>query len=292
MSLKDKALSCTFTSRAWQGKRLDRKLRTEIATTHDTDIEIAKVTRNLFVGCDQPLKNVVNAIERVRETHEYYSVPWPPHRAVKIENYPIHRDKTKDAINAFQLVLKEFYDQYPTLVQRGILNSKGLATEDEYIQQEEIWDRFAVSITYGQLDDANDWLKATLLSPEEVQELMDQTKNSQQELTNNVLEHIKVTIAKHLLDAREALTKKSIVVQPGMPKPRFHTAWLANFQSLASLLPGFNLPDDPNVAAILVDLEPTLKHTTDTMKTSEVAQAEALQNILAVIEKYRGWLNS
>lgn len=292
MSLKDKALACSFTSRAWQGKRLDKSLRTEIATKHDTDIEIAKVTRNLFVGCDQPLRNVIAAIERVRETHEYYSVPWPPHRAVKIENYPMHRDRTKDAINQFQVVLKEFYDQYPQLVERGILNSKGLATEAEYIQQEEIWERYSVSITYSQLDDANDWLKATLLSPEEVQELMDQTKNSQIELNANVLEHIKLKLAEHLVAARDALDKKTQVVVPGQPKPRFHTAWLANFQSLASLLPGFNLPDDPTVAAILVDLEPTLKHTTDTMKTSLFAQDEARQNIAMVINKYRDWLNS
>jgi hypothetical protein len=178
------------------------------------------------------------------------------------------------------------------MVERGLANSKGLAKPSEYIPREEIWERFSVTITYGQLDDASDWLKTSLLSPEEVEELMKQTAAAQDDLLANASSHLKDKITQHLVAARDSLAKKLVAPTPGQPKPRFHTAWLTNFQTLVDLLPGFDLSGDPNIPSLITDLQPCLKHTAETMKDSEVAQSEARATIDMVINKYRPWLNS
>ena len=158
MSLKDQGLEAAFESHAWKGERTDKRIASEVATQHNASAGIVRVGRNLFPSCDAPLKATLSAIEAVREVHERNSVPWGLTRAVRIEAYPKHRDRTKDAIARFDVALKEFHDAYPTMVSQGLKNSAGLSTPDEYISQDSIYTRFSVSITYSQLTDANDWL--------------------------------------------------------------------------------------------------------------------------------------
>jgi hypothetical protein len=289
MSLKDQALSCTFASKMWKAVRLDRDIAREVEISHQTSTGIGKYNRNLFPGCDQPLKVVLASIERVREVHEFYSVPWPPSRAVKIEAYPKHRDATKDAIGKFDVALQTFHDVYPKLVEQGLVNSNGLSSRDEYIDQSEIFDRFGVSITYGQLTDAADWLKATLITPEEAAELVKQSQEAEQRMLDGVASSLKDQLAATLKSARDNLSKKT---QPNGAKLRFNTAWLTNLQQLATMLPSFNLMNDPVIPQMLVDLQPVLKHSTDTMKSSAVAQAEASTCIEQFILTYDQWLNS
>jgi hypothetical protein len=290
MSLKDQALSCTFASKMWKAVRLDRDIAREVEVSHQTSTGIGKYNRNLFPGCDQPLKVVLASIERVREIHEFYSVPWPPSRAVKIEAYPKHRDATKDAIAKFDVALQAFHDIFPKMVEQGLVNSNGLAARDEYIDQSEIFDRFGVSITYGQLTDAADWLKATLITPEEAAELVKQTQEAEQRMLDGVASSLKDQLAASLKSARDNLSKKT--QQQAGVKQRFNTAWLTNLQQLAEMLPSFNLMNDPTIPQMLLDLAPVLKHTPETMKSSAVAQAEASSCIEQFILTYDSWLNS
>jgi hypothetical protein len=290
MSLKDQALSASFAAKMCKFQRLDRSLAREAEVAHNTASGLAKVTRNLFLGCDQPLKNVLATIENVREVHERYSVPWFPARAIKITAYPIHRDRTKDAINKFDVALQEFHDAFPSMVERGLVNSNGLADRSEYGLQTDIYDNFSVTITYGQLTDASDWLKTTLITPEEAAELVKQSQASEQQLLSGVSDKIKDQLASVLKAARENLSKRT-APQAGV-KQRFNTSWLTNLQQLAEMLPAFNLMNDPTIPAMLTDLAPILKHTTDTMKTSALAQADAATCIETFIVTYDAWLNS
>lgn len=291
MSLKDQALSASFAAKMCKFQRLDRSLAREAEVAHNTASGLAKVTRNLFLGCDQPLKNVLATIENVREVHERYSVPWFPARAIKISAYPIHRDRTKDAINRFDVALQEFHDAFPSMVERGLVNSNGLADRSEYGLQSDIYDNFSVTITYGQLTDASDWLKTTLLTPEEANELVKQSQASEQQLLSGVSDKIKDQLASVLKAARDNLSKKTN--GQALPlKQRFNTSWLTNLQQLAEMLPAFNLMNDPTIPAMLTDLAPILKHTTDTMKTSAHAQAEAATRLETFIVTYDQWLNS
>lgn len=290
MSLKDQALSVTFAAKMGKFQRLDHNLAREAEVAHNTTSGLAKVTRNLFLGCDQPLKNVLSLIENVREVHERFTVPWFPARALKISAYPIHRDRTRDAINRFDVGLQQFHDAFPSMVERGIVNSNGLATRDEYGLQSDIYNNFSVTITYGQLTDASDWLKTTLLTPEEANELVKQSQASEQQLLSGVSDKIKDQLASVLKAARDNLSKRTAPA-PGV-KQRFNTSWLVNLQQLAEMLPAFNLMNDPTIPAMLCDLQPILKHSTDTMKTSALAQAEASACLETFIVTYDAWLNS
>lgn len=288
MQLKDQALSCTFASTMWKAERLDRKLSQEVETTHQTAHGIVRTSRNLFPSCDAPLKAVLGDIERVRSVHEFYSVPWPPSRAVKINSYPRHRDATKEAIAKFDMTLQALYDAYPTMVEQGLRNSKGLSSPSEYISREEIFDRFSVTITYGQMEDINGWLGSTLLTPEQAQELVTQSKASQQRLLDGVLSSLKDQLAACFKSARTNLAKKAGTT----PGQRFNVAWLINLKQLCEMLPAFNLPNDPTIPQLVLDLSTLLRHTPETMRTSEVAQADATSCLDSVIATYANWLNS
>lgn len=291
-SLKDEALSCTFASTMWKAERLDTSLAKEVARAHNTSSDMGRYHRKLFPGCDAPLKAVLGQIEAVRSVHEYFSVPWPPSRAVKITGYPRHRDATKEAIGKFDIALQAFYDAYPTMVTQGLKNSNGLSSPSEYIDRDEIFTRFSVTITYGQIEDAAGWLNSPLLTPEQAQELVIQSQASQQRLLDGVLSSIKDQLAACFKSARENLSKKAAPMLPNAPKVRFNVAWLANLHQLAEMLPSLNLANDPMIPALLVDLQPVLKHTPETMRTSLQAQSEASACIDASIAKYADWLNS
>ena len=296
-TLKDEALSCTFASTMWKAERLDRKLASEIEVTHNNTTDLGRFHRKLFPGCDAPLKLVLNSIENVRAVHEFYSVPWPPTRAVKIQAFSHHRDATREAIGRFDVALQALYEAYPSMVTEGLRNSNGLSSPAEYIPREDLLDRFSVTITYGQMEDPNNWLTSPLLTPQQAQDLVTQSNTSQQRLLDGVLSSLKDQLATCFKSARENLAK----VQPiklttltgaTAAKFRFNVAWLINLKQLCEMIPSFNIGNDPTLPQIVLDLQPILRHTPETMRTSASAQADATSCLESTIATYSDWLNS
>lgn len=288
MSIKDQGLQVDFESHFLRFERTDKAIAAEVARRHNTQDGLVKVHRNLFLGCDQPLKVTLAAIETVREVHERNSVPWGTSRAVRIEHYPTHRDRTKDALAQFDVALKAFHDVYPDMVKTGIANSNGTCQPSEYISQDEIYQKFSVSITYSQLTDAADWLKATMLTPEEQSELVAQTKLSEQRNVLAMKDGLKDQFCKILVQARDNLMKTT-TKEAGK---RFNVGWLLNLQQFCDLWPGLNLDSDPLIPIMIADLQPILKHSMETMKTSESAKIEAITTLNSFIAKHDAWLNS
>jgi hypothetical protein len=282
------ALTVTLELRFSKFEKTDKRIASEVAHQKGASDGIFRVGRSLFPGCDSLLKQVLASLEQVRTTSERLSVPWPPHRAVRIEQFPRHRDAVKQAIGVFDTHLLAFHNEYPTLVQTGIANSNGLNSPSEYMPQDELFNRFSATVVYGQLTDANDWFKSTTLTPEQQKELAEQTKAAEERLLASALDHVKDQLASILVSARDNLLK---TVTPTKDK-RFSTQWLLNLQQFCELWPGFNLTKDPAVSQMIADLTPITRHTPETMKTSDSARTEALQCLNVFITTHDAWLNS
>lgn len=285
--VSDSAILATLTTTFSKFERVDRGIASEMSRAKGAKEGTIKAHRSLFPGCNQPLKNVLSAVENVRTVHEINSTHWPPSRAVRIEFFPTHRDRVKEAINSFDLALKLFHDSYPELVQQGIKNSNGLNHPSEYMPQDEIYQRFTITLVYDQLTDANNWFRAPIEDSLK-KELAEQSEKALASRIAASDDAIKTQFCSILAQARDNLLK----TQNRQEGQRFSTAWLGNLQQFCEIWPGINISNDPLVTQMILDLQPVLKHTPETLKSAPGVQLQAFNTINDFIIKYDEWLNS
>lgn len=276
----------------WGGTKSDSALLDDVKRQHGAVGEVGKVLKNLLAGHDDKLKAARSAYNSIRQRHYDMTLPWvsDPHAVrqsgPRLLTYPLFDPYMKEmsrlrraAIDAKQA----FVDGYPTDAAEAQRNLGTMASAIEYPTQDEVDKCFRLHFDVepipetasfrGLPDMALDGLRKNL-EKKQARQIADATKAAWAE-TRARVEHLVQRLTTKDAEGKGAVFKETTV---------------ENVRELLTLLPGWNITGNPQVAEVVKDLNTVL----DGVNAGNLRKDEGLRHTTAaqaqkVVDKLAGW---
>jgi len=259
----------------WLGKRTDKDISAQIQKSKGLTKSHGDYKRHLFPDCDQPLEQVLNAINHVDYVYRRRTLPWLP--GVNIIATPLFLNFTEamnEALTKLDKARIELKNQWPAMVAAGISNSKGTASMDEYPTQDMLDDMYQMELTYYPVADDGDF--RVTLPAEVVQSIKEKLQeDNQRRLANTTIE-----IWKRLTSEIEAAWKN-------LDGKKLRPEWLERIKELAKSIPDLNLADDPDLNEAAKKAEALTQHDIETLKANPNLKKDTADKAEALYEQLK-----
>lgn len=282
MSIVTKCMQVNLQIGIWKGYRLDRDASAKVTADAGADADAARVNKHLVPK--ESLKDIEKAQTQVREHFYRKTLPWKDN-GDRLLTRMMFRDfieeheglvgKFKDAVEDFVTV------SYPQARERAQFRMGDLFDPNDYPPAESLRRRFYINLDIDGISEANDFRVS--LDAEHADEVRENMEKAMHERIGRAM--------------RDVWTRLSDVVGHFANKMGsdeiFRDATVRNLEEIVELLPGLNVLDDPDLAAIGDEIKASLigYDPKDLRKKPEV-RSEAADQAKAIMEKMQGFMSA
>ena len=288
-AVRSTSMLVDLTINMWAAEKADPKVAADIKSQNNAVGNAGRYIKNLLAGCDNQLKTVRGAFTMARMAHYKLTLPWisSPQEGTRMQgprllpsmmflDYVSTLNKLKTAA---ENELTTFVHDYPALVTQAMNNLAGLAKPEDYPSQEQIRQAFRFYYEFTPIPSAGGFQN---IIPTAWQILSAKLQERQQssaqvaiaEIWSRVRQHVSHLAAK--MDEVDATFKEASVEHAR--------------EYGVSLLPKFNMTNDPSMTEIAEDLRVMLDgiDAKDIRKDTRV-RATVARDAKAIIAKMDSW---
>jgi hypothetical protein len=245
-AIQEAALLAHVKISVWAGTRTDASVLEQLKQQHGATGDVGRMVKNTMAGADAPLKATNSAFQAVRTHHYSLTLPWVSDQNANRQTGPrllphhlFQRYLTEIGTLKREAIAKldEFMPEYPSLVQRAKANLGGMA-DAIYPSEDEVRASFRIHQDFEPIPDGTGFRGL----PENVIERLSHHLNRRQQN--------QITIATGAMwdEVKERVSR--LVDRLADEDNKFKEASVRNVRELVTLLPGWNITNDPRVVEV------------------------------------------
>ncbi len=285
-SLSTRAMLTDLTIRSWSGRKHDKVISQEVATTHGAAADAGRYNKRLIAraALDELAK-----IAREAFAYNYdVTLPWlgSGTRIFPSVLYFDYVQKMRAYERAFDAAADRFAAAYPQVIADAQRDLNSLFKADDYPPPHKIRRHFAFQITILPLPDQTDF-RVDLGDAEiaTLQENFARTQNAIIETAiGEVVERIRAVVA------RMAERLRAYKVTDAGTEGVFRDSLVTNVRDLVAILPALNITEDAKLTDLITRVRDSLcLHDADVLRENEgvrIETADAADEILAHVSAF------
>lgn len=253
-ALASRAMLRGVTIRAWDGRKLDRKVSDEVTQQKGAASDTARVNKQLLPK--EAFAKVGAAYSKIRAVHARYCLPWTDNGldilpAASVMAYD--RDM-RAARMEFDAAADEFAAAYPALVQAAPARLGDLFDPADFPDAAEVRARFSVRVRTLPMPEASDF--RVDMSEAQARAIRAEIEAESQAALDAAMKDAWQRIA----DVTSRMVERLNAFQPATKKGEktqgiFRDSLVENIRDLVAVLPAFNLTNSPDLDAITKRME-------------------------------------
>jgi len=246
--LSRKATLVTVVESQWSGHKFDREITQETNARLKSKSDAGRW--NKLVVPKEALAPVRSAFTAVGDLHRQMTSPWKDKgpRILANLNYSKYTAAMREAIRNAEDEADKFALIYPKLVAEAPERMKDAYNPEDYPPVSEIRSKFKIVLDFDTLPDEADF--RCDLDPEIEADIRAEIEASSQRMETRMLDDTRERITEVVERMVKGLTEYGQEIKGAKRKRTFRDSLVDNVRELADLLPGFNLANDPTLAAI------------------------------------------
>jgi hypothetical protein len=250
--LSQKAVLATLSIGVWTARKFDRKVTKDVHDKFNASGDAGRY--NKLLVADKSLLAIAANATAARKFHFDHTKPWMDEgpRVLPTAILVTHTQGLKDFSAKHDQLVDAFYTVYPTLVQEARKRLNGMFDEKDYPEPGEIRSRFKFEVKLLPVPNAEDF-RITIAN-----ETLDEMRADVERRCIDVLHNAMADTQRQLIETVGTLATKLKGYVPGERDGTFTDAIIEHARKLASLLPAFNLTNDPTLEKIAHRIEQEL----------------------------------
>jgi hypothetical protein len=225
----------------WTARKLDKRVSQEVDADKGAKARAGNYQKNLLAGTHK-LDNIVKFAANVRAWHLANTLPWSDNglRLLPMDNFLRYKERLGEYEEEYNLLVKSFLDEYPTLVDAAAFQLGDLFDRTEYPEVNAIAHKFRFQYVFSPVPTAGDFR-------------IDINEQAKAELTDNFNRNFDSRIKGAMKEAwtrlHECLTHVSERLEDVGDNERkvFRDSLVGNAQELIDMLKVLNVTKDPDL---------------------------------------------
>lgn len=279
MSLSKSALLVEVSISSWSGRKLDRKVSSEVNTNKGASRDAVRANKNLFAGSDK-LEKINNYVSATRAEYYDLTLPWSTTgaRILPFKEFFNFKEWLVEKETGFTGIVDAFLDEYASLISTQAFRLGSMFDAGEYPSADELRYKFRFSSVFTPMPEAGDFRIDA--EGELKKELEEQYAKAYEERTNAAMQDIwdrLYTTVSHLRD------------KCAMEKTIFRESTMDNAVALCGILTRLNVTNDPELEARRCELEKAITSIDIIdLRTDESARLDTKNRMDAILNKMKG----
>lgn len=262
----------------WTARKMDKKVSQEIDSAKNTRSRGGNYHKNLMSGTHK-LDQVQKVVSAVRVWHYANTLPWSDggSRLLPMANFFDYKAKLNEFEQEFEMAVRDFLNEYPTLVSAAAFTLGDLFDAQEYPSVESLADKFKFKYIFLPVPSAGDF--RVDVEESYVKEL----KSQYESFYTAKLDDAMTDVWSRL---HECLTKMSDKLA-GDEKQIFRDSLVGNAVELCSMLTKLNVTNDPKLEQARQSLERALVGVTpDELRKHDDARRHVKAKVDAILDMF------
>ena len=286
--LSRKAVLVAVNISGWSARKLDRRVTDETNERYNATENAGRFNKLLIAG--EHIKEMTTLVTKARDLHHRMTLPWADKGPRILANtmfakfsdeFRVLKREFNDAADRFEVV-------YPALIKARKRALNGMFNEANYPAPETIRSKFKLELMVMPFPDTDDW-RADL-----DEETLSDIKAQLQTTTTNVIDNAMRDTVAQIVDRVGKMAEKLAAYKPsgGKDDPAegvFRNSLVENVRELAEVLPGFNLTEDPKLAAVIDRIKDELcVEDAEDLRTNDGARVSVAKSAQEIVEAVSG----
>ena len=235
------------------GTKLDRQASEKVNNDHNSQDNVARVTKNIFAH-SEVLPEIGKLAAEIRTVHAKLSLPWNDSGQRLIPNSMIqdHMKAMGEYRQQFEAMVEDFKEELPTLRDQAQTALGDLYNEHAYPMYElevenYISRKFKFHLDYPPVPDSGGFINGVL------DEVKDELNDLHQDGFDRKLKVATQDAWDRMYKCLERLSRQLTDKEDGTPR-RLYQSLLTEAESICKNLKAFNLTNDPDMEKARIDL--------------------------------------
>jgi len=260
--LQNKAMLVDLTIHQWTARKHDKQATTEVERTHGAK-NAGHFNKQLVA------KEALQAISRkgneIRAYHYAKTLPWSDSgpRLLPAELFMEYRSELSRLKGEFNLLVSQFIQNYPSLVQKAQQHLKTLFHPNEYPEASELYKRFDVSTEIMPIPAGSDF-RTDLADAERAQiqrEIEDKLNERQTRATRECYVRVKGVLERM---SKQCIEGKTVITD----------TLASQAHEIATTLDKLNITNDPELTRLAREMREDLLVSADTLRNDPQTRKE------------------
>lgn len=265
MTVQNSAILVELNISAWTGRKLDKKVSSEIDASKGTKAKGGNYHKHLLAGTDK-LDAVQKIVSAVRVWHYEQTLPWSDGgaRLLPMKNFFEYKRTLSMFETQFKQSVDEMLSEYPVLVTAAAFQLGALFNRNDYPDVESITGKFRFSYVFMPVPTAGDF--RIQAADDAIAELQAQAEEHMNKRVNDAMKDIWTRLhdcLHHMSDKLGDLpTPRVLKDGTEVYSQVFRDSLVNNAVELCGLLTKLNVTDDPNLEQARHKLESAITGVT------------------------------
>jgi hypothetical protein len=265
MTVQNSAILVELNISAWTGRKLDKKVSSEIDASKGTKAKGGNYHKHLLAGTDK-LDAVQKIVSAVRVWHYEQTLPWSDGgaRLLPMKNFFEYKRTLSMFETQFKQAVDEMLTEYPTLVTAAAFQLGALFNRNDYPDVESITGKFRFSYVFMPVPTAGDF--RIQAADDAIAELQAQAEEHMNKRVNDAMKDIWTRLhdcLHHMSDKLGDLpTPRVLKDGTEVYSQVFRDSLVNNAVELCGLLTKLNVTDDPKLEQARHKLESAITGVT------------------------------
>lgn len=279
MSLAQSAILVELSISSWSGRKLDRKVSSEVNTNKGANRDAVRANKNLFAGSDK-LEKVNSYVSATRAEYGDLTLPWSSTgaRILPFKEFFNFKEWLVEKETGFTSIVDNFLDEYSSLISTQAFRLGTMFDASEYPTADELRYKFRFHSVFTPMPEAGDFrIDAEGAMKKELEE---QYAKAYNERTNAAMQDIWDRLYETVSHLRDKCA---------MEKTIFRESTMDNAVALCGILTRLNITQDPELEARRRELERALTSVDIfDLRKDAAARLDTKDKMDAILAKMKG----
>lgn len=285
ISLASSALIVSAEVNVWTATKQDKQISNEVTLQKNASADAGKFTKNLLANCPQH-RALLNHRQTVYNWLQRCTYDWAGSLRLlptfKLEQF---KKEYEQHSQAFNNLLDEFVDAYPSLVSDAAFKQGDMFDRSEYPDVSEVRRKFRMKLIMTDVP-AGDFRSGGI-----AQALADDLKEHYQRQTQDIIERVMGDAQEQLVEYASRLRNACVEVHADdegkVKRKRIYESTVNQARGMIDLLRNFNLTGNQELEQARMKLEQTLDGITlDALRESPAARAQVKDGLDDILSKF------
>jgi hypothetical protein len=284
-TLANRVLLISLNIRTFTGEKTDRRFSEEIAETHNADVTDSGRYQKKIIG-KQALERIKKIASAARAHHYDVTLPWTDEgaRLLSVDGYFTYMEKMRAFTSQFEAAVEEFLQAYPQLIDQAKARLGGMFDHEDYPPVSKLRERFTFQINASPLPVSNNWFLN--IAETEMAELRRSTDLRVEQAVTEAMKEVWGRIADKTKKMVDKLTAYRVDPETGkVVDGIFRDSLVENIKDLVDLLPTLNITNDPELAALVLELRELTRHDASALRADEGFRQDTAAKAKAIYDK-------
>lgn len=276
-NLQDRAVEVNLTLRRWTARKTDKRITREVNTSRGIAQEMGNYTKHLIAPA--ALDKIEKLQGQWRNWHLSMTLPWLDNgaRVLPTPFFTAYAKQSREFEAQHAPLVQQFVQDYPAhyAEARNLLGADWRA--EDYPAAWQIAERFSARYIIREFPDPSDYRLPSALSASDTAAIKAEAIAGVQD----ALRAANIDIIKRLLEPVQHMAQKLRTYDaalagsaPDAKQVRFHDTIVENIERLITLVPAFNITNDPIVTDFARQCVALIKHSPDDLRDDAKARAD------------------